>query len=103
MVSDVTAGCAVTSLYRRIPGRSGCGAFERVYDGRADYLPNGVERDWAFSNIEIQNGELFGDVPDDEGDYVEHTVEDELPVGLAVGMGKYLRKNRGGGGAPSRL
>lgn len=102
--TDVTAGCAVTSLYRRKAGQSGCGAFERVYDGRADYMPGGVERDWAFSNIEIHTGETHGAVPDDEGDFLEHTPEDELPVGLAPGMERYLRKTRSAKGeVASRL
>ncbi|BEI89553.1 uncharacterized protein CcaverHIS019_0209150 [Cutaneotrichosporon cavernicola] len=91
MEREVTAGCAVTSLYRRAGPLGGCGQWEGVYDGRADYMPGGVERDWAFSNIELANGEVL----EEPGDGRYHPPEDELPVGLAPGMERYLRRDGG--------
>ncbi|KAL1408881.1 C6 zinc cluster transcription factor-like protein [Vanrija albida] len=74
---QVSAACAATSLYRRRPGTLGrAGDWERVYDGRADYLPNGAERDWSWEQVGIETL--------DDGDAVW------LPVGLAPGMERFL-------------
>ncbi|TXT10658.1 hypothetical protein VHUM_02163 [Vanrija humicola] len=87
---QVSAACAATSLYRRKPGTlGGAGDWERVYDGRADYLPAGAERDWSVGCGSEGGGELTA--LQDEGDFQQHSEADELPVGLAPGMDKYLR------------
>ncbi|WOO82871.1 putative protein [Vanrija pseudolonga] len=88
---QVSAACAATSLYRRKPGTlGGAGDWERVYDGRADYLPNGAERDWSWEQVGIETLD-DGDTVWDEGDMQPYTPADDLPVGLAPGMDKYLR------------
>lgn len=65
---EVTAACACTSLYKRI----GMGDhFEQIWNGRTDYLPLGLERDWSvglplisthadeqFDAVELENGEV---------------------------------------------
>ncbi|KAK4689472.1 transcription factor C subunit 7, partial [Tremellales sp. Uapishka_1] len=114
----VSAGCASTSLYKRKSpephpspppttpsetkkmgnhagaGRhadvAGVGEWEIVWNGKADYLVNGVERDWSFRDVEINDGEVILD----NGDQRPHQPDDELPVGLADGMEKYLRRGR---------
>jgi hypothetical protein len=35
------------------------GAWEAVFLGRADYLENGVERDWSFKDAVIVDGEVI--------------------------------------------
>ena len=57
---DIIAGCATTSLYtRRRPttppqdGSSPAGEFDCQWHGRADYLPNGVERNWGASPLTL--------------------------------------------------
>ena len=37
----------------------GVGEWDAVFLGRADYLENGVERDWSFRDVEIRNGEVI--------------------------------------------
>jgi len=85
---QVTAGCASTSKYERKTSTSGgVGGWTCRWDGRADYLPNGVERNWSFRDV-VLNDE--GEVIDDIGTGRPYTKEDELPVGLAPGLERYL-------------
>jgi len=37
----------------------GVGEWSAVWLGRADYLENGVERDWSFRDVEIRDGEVI--------------------------------------------
>jgi hypothetical protein len=43
---------------RTIP--CGVGEYEAVWLGRADYLENGLERDWSFRDVVIVDGEVVG-------------------------------------------
>ena len=36
----------------------GVGEWTAMWLGRADYLENGVERDWSFRDVEIRDGEV---------------------------------------------
>jgi transcription factor C subunit 7 len=73
---EVLAGCASTSLYKRktdapsaggptanagfasnIP--CGVGEWDVIYTGRADYLENGLERDWSLRDAVIVDGEVI--------------------------------------------
>lgn len=125
--AEACAGCACTSLYRRRtdkgPGGGSVGAWEQLWNGRADYMPGGVERDWAVSGggtttvrvvwwctdalLQFHQVALAGgEVVEDEGDLLEHSPEDELPVGLVKGMDKYLppsRRQDGSKAATSRF
>lgn len=132
---EVPAGCASHSLYKRKTPRErpppgavqsalqsvgivqgdqdpcGVGEWDAVYLGRADYLENGMERDWSFRDAVYENGEVImvrreGFVWDcrvahadgqDNGDRIPHPKEDARPAGLAQGMDRYLRR-----GAPRR-
>ncbi|KAL7419232.1 hypothetical protein Q5752_006069 [Cryptotrichosporon argae] len=94
---NVVAGCASTSLYRRripppgagsSPPPSGVGQWDIVWNGRADYLPNGVERDWSFRDAVIKDGEVVND----DGDHRPHDDADALPEGLGPGMDVFLRR-----------
>ena len=38
---------------------SGVGEWEAVWLGRADYLPNGLERDWSYRDVVVVNGEVI--------------------------------------------
>ena len=40
------------------PEPCGVGEWNAVWLGRADYLENGVERDWSFRDVELENGEV---------------------------------------------
>lgn len=37
----------------------GVGQWDAVYTGRADYLTNGLERDWSFRDAVIVDGEVI--------------------------------------------
>ncbi|KAG7539662.1 hypothetical protein FFLO_03461 [Filobasidium floriforme] len=63
--------------------------YECVWNGRADYLVNGVERDWSFKDV-VLNAD--GHVIMDRGDGRPHTASDELPLGLPKEFTKYLSK-----------
>ena len=41
----------------------GVGEWLAVWLGRADYLENGVERDWSFRDVEIRDGEVVNVSP----------------------------------------
>lgn len=100
---DFCAGCATTNLYRRRGDGRG-ESWDCVYDGKADYMPGGVERDWDVSteqkynrkrmvNLLVQFGQVElpnGEVVPDEGDYEPYTDASLLPVSLADGMERFL-------------
>lgn len=65
------------------------GEWECHWTGRADYLKNGLERDWSFNDV-VLNDE--GHVIMDKGDGQPHVPEDELPLGLPKHLAKYLTK-----------
>lgn len=64
---EVTAACACTSLYKRIGSSD---HFDMLWNGRTEYLPLGLERDWSvrthvpcvadcqFDAVEIDNGQV---------------------------------------------
>lgn len=41
----------------------GVGEWTAVWLGRADYLENGVERDWSFRDVELHDGEVVNVSP----------------------------------------
>ncbi|WVW82595.1 hypothetical protein I302_104606 [Kwoniella bestiolae CBS 10118] len=88
-------------LHRGIGGSSipcGVGEWEIVWNGRADYLPNGIERDWSFRDAVIKED---GEVIADKGDGGGYTEKDLQPEGLVDGGERWLRRGRppfGGGG-----
>jgi hypothetical protein len=70
---NVPAGCASSSLYKRkAPSSSaesntskhngdtacGVGEWDAVWLGRADYLDNGLERDWSYRDVVVVDGEV---------------------------------------------
>ena len=113
---EVPAGCASASLYRRKTSsnaeagagaqngngaasgdgqeHTGVGQWDPVYLGKADYLVNGLERDWSFRDIVVAD---HGEVINDNGDQIPHPKEDTIPVGLGEGMERYLTR-----GMPAR-
>ncbi|KAJ9096078.1 hypothetical protein QFC21_005443 [Naganishia friedmannii] len=111
---EIRAGCATTSFYRRkAPStsnnaaqpeakanktsfhppangkKSTVGCWDCLWDGRADYLTQGEERNWSFQDI-ILNAE--GHVISDRGDGNPVKPGDDQPIGLAPGMEKYLTR-----------
>ncbi|WWD09681.1 hypothetical protein V865_007809 [Kwoniella europaea PYCC6329] len=69
----------------------GVGEWEIVWNGRADYLPNGIERDWSFKDALVKDD---GEVINDKGDGGLFSEKDLLPQGLADGAEKWLRRGR---------
>lgn len=69
-------GCCTLSTFDRVPvaedgGLLGEGVWQaRGALGRADFLTNGVERDWGMADIWVQNGVVIekDGVPGTEGD-----------------------------------
>jgi hypothetical protein len=53
------------------------GAWEAVFLGRADYLENGVERDWSFKDAVIVDGEVIK-VGDSQAPTPEWSSDDAL-------------------------
>ncbi|KAJ9121591.1 hypothetical protein QFC22_002210 [Naganishia vaughanmartiniae] len=111
---EIRAGCATTSFYRRKlpstsndaaqgePGTNGTstqptangtkstvGCWDCLWNGRADYLTQGEERNWGFQDI-ILNAE--GHVISDRGDGNPVKPGDDQPIGLAPGMEIYLTR-----------
>ncbi|KAJ9119872.1 hypothetical protein QFC24_005586 [Naganishia onofrii] len=112
---EIRAGCATTSFYRRkststsdksaqpelqsngtshstvngtkSTGTVGC--WDCLWDGRADYLAQGEERNWGFQDITLN---ADGHVISDRGDGNPVKPGDDQPVGLAPGMEKYLTR-----------
>nr|XP_031858087.1 uncharacterized protein CI109_006529 [Kwoniella shandongensis]KAA5525159.1 hypothetical protein CI109_006529 [Kwoniella shandongensis] len=85
----------------------GVGQWSIVYNGRADYLPNGLERNWSFADVVLKED---GEVVFDNGDGEGHQVEDEWPEGLRDGADRWLRRGRppfgagaGAGGQGSKM
>jgi transcription factor C subunit 7 len=83
----------------------GIGEWDPIFLGRADYLDNGLERDWSFRDVVFVDGEVITvrlpfrpcspiAIADkqDNGDRIPHPPEDAIPTGLAKGMEKYLRR-----------
>ncbi|KAJ9111692.1 hypothetical protein QFC19_001051 [Naganishia cerealis] len=70
------------------PGGVGC--WDCIWNGRADYLALGEERNWGFQDI-ILNAE--GHVISDRGDGRPVKPGDDQPIGLAPGMEIYLTRD----------
>ncbi|WRT64433.1 uncharacterized protein IL334_001365 [Kwoniella shivajii] len=69
----------------------GVGEWDIIWNGKADYLPNGLERNWSFKDVVLkEDGEVINDKGDGEG----HEVDDEWPEGLAEGAEEWLRRGR---------
>ncbi|WWC58865.1 uncharacterized protein I303_101410 [Kwoniella dejecticola CBS 10117] len=69
----------------------GVGEWDIVWNGKADYLPNGLERNWSFADAVIKDD---GEVISDKGDGGSYTEEDLKPEGLVEGGEKWLRRGR---------
>nr|XP_019007368.1 uncharacterized protein I206_07819 [Kwoniella pini CBS 10737]OCF46149.1 hypothetical protein I206_07819 [Kwoniella pini CBS 10737] len=67
----------------------GVGEWEIVWNGRADYLPNGLERNWSFADAVIKDD---GEVINDKGDGGSYKEQDLKPEGLIEGGEKWLRR-----------
>ncbi|OCF37715.1 hypothetical protein I316_00842 [Kwoniella heveanensis BCC8398] len=98
---NVIAGTTTTSLYKRKTASptatssnssaGGVGEWDILWNGRADYLPNGVERDWSFRDAVINKSN--GEVIHDNGDG-EKPGESRYPEGLVEGGERWLRRGR---------
>ncbi|WVF70217.1 hypothetical protein IAT40_005006 [Kwoniella sp. CBS 6097] len=97
---NIVAGTTTTSLYQRKPRSStsnpskntavGVGEWDILWNGRADYLPKGVERDWSFRDAVIKDD---GEVINDKGDG-DKPGESRYPEGLVEGGDRWLRRGR---------
>ncbi|WVQ97675.1 hypothetical protein IAU59_004789 [Kwoniella sp. CBS 9459] len=97
---NVIAGTTTTSLYKRKRPSSlsdsadasagGVGEWDILWNGRADYLPKGVERDWSFRDAVIKDD---GEVISDNGDG-KKAGESRYPEGLVEGGERWLRRGR---------
>lgn len=79
--------CSLTTLVPkagRVPpdgGNASVGEWEITGKAEAEFLTNGVERDWGFEDIEVDKGQVVND-PGDAG--TENEVEEPGSFGLQV-------------------
>lgn len=62
-------------------GNALLGEWELTLNASADFLPNGIERDWGFEDIEVDSGEVISDFGE-KG--TEGEVESEHERGLQI-------------------
>ncbi|ORY20089.1 hypothetical protein BCR39DRAFT_571435, partial [Naematelia encephala] len=85
---ETTSSTEINGTSQNFVPACGVGEWEPIWLGRADYLENGVERDWSFRDVVLRDGEVI----EDNGDHGPHPPQDEIPAGLSPGMERFLRR-----------